>query len=275
MQQYLRWALLIGGLFFVVQPGKSQMTLMRGWELGGWVGASNYFGDLNTNWRLNRSKFALGAVARFNFNDRLGFKAGASYGRIEAFDTDSKNIYEQRRNLDFRSVIIDLSTQLEFNFMPYIHGHRDFYYTPYMFIGPSAYYFNPRTQLDGQWYSLPEMGTEGQFRGEEYNTLQGAIAYGMGFKYDLNYRYSLNVELSMRKVFTDYLDDVSGNYADPRDIEALRGPTAAALADKSTEPKIGLEGRQRGNGKRNDSFGFIGIGFMYYFGQIRCPQMVR
>jgi len=25
----------------------------KGWELGGWIGASNYFGDLNTNFRIN------------------------------------------------------------------------------------------------------------------------------------------------------------------------------------------------------------------------------
>ncbi len=122
---------------------------------------------------------------------------------------------------------------------------------------------------------LSEYGTEGQFRGEEYNTTQGAIAYGVGFKMDLSYRWSINAELSARKVFTDYLDDVSGNYADLRDIRAQRGETGAALADRSIEPQIGQAGRQRGNGKNNDSYIILGIGVQYYFGYIRCPAFTR
>ena len=44
---------------------------MRGWEAGGQIGVSNYFGDLNTNWRLDRMHLAGGLNARYNFNDRL------------------------------------------------------------------------------------------------------------------------------------------------------------------------------------------------------------
>ena len=83
------------------------------------------------------------------------------------------------------------------------------------------------------------------------------------------------MEFSARKLFTDYIDDVSGNYADVRDIRGQRGELAAALADRSVEPKIGLEGRQRGNGKNNDTFMLLNVGLMYYFGHIRCPQMMN
>jgi hypothetical protein len=92
---------------------------------------------------------------------------------------------------------------------------------------------------------------------------------------DLSYRWSFNVELSGRKVFTDYLDDVSGVYADVRDIRAQRGDIAAELSDRSLEPKIGEPGRQRGNGKNNDMYAFLTVGLMYYFGDIRCPEFLR
>jgi hypothetical protein len=272
MRLFSRWTLVLGGLFFALSPSVAQM---RGWELGGTIGASNYFGDLNTNWRVNRIHPAATLVARYNLNDRLAVRGVFSYGRISASDSDSKNIYEQRRNLSFRSDIFDLSTQLEFNFLPYVHGHRDYYFSPYMFVGPSIFRFNPQAELEGTWYNLAQYGTEGQFKGEEYNTMQGGIAYGMGMKYDLSYRWSLNVEFSTRKIFTDYLDDVSGTYADPRDIRALYGDVAVALADRSVEPQIGLQGRQRGNGRRNDTYMFLTVGVMYYFGQIRCPQMAN
>lgn len=248
---------------------------MKGWELGGWLGASNYFGDLNTTWRLNRIQFAGGIGGRYNFSDRLSARLGGNYGRISAYDSDSKNIYEQRRNLSFRSLIFDVTAQFEFNFLPYVHGHRDFWYTPYVFLGPSVYYHNPQAELDGTWYNLREFGTEGQFRGEEYNTTQGALAYGLGLKMDLSYRWSINFELSARKLFSDYLDDVSGVYPDFGDLHAQHGDIAVALSDRSSEPKIGEAGRQRGNGKKDDTYAFIGIGLMYYFGDIRCPSLQR
>ncbi len=248
---------------------------MKGWEVGGWAGVSNYFGDLNTNFRVNRLHAAGGIGTRYNFNDRLAFRFGANYGQISASDADSKNIVEQRRNLSFKSHLVDVTMLFEFNFMPYMHGHRDYYYTPYVFAGPAIFFFQPRAELDGTWYNLPEMGTEGQFRGEEYNTTQGALAYGFGIKMDLSYRWSISVELGARKVFTDYLDDVSGTYADWRDIRSLRGDVAAALADRSVEPRIGEPGRQRGNAKNNDAYAFLGVGIQYYFGEIRCPSYNR
>ncbi|MEO6758442.1 MAG: hypothetical protein ABIO24_03240, partial [Saprospiraceae bacterium] len=73
----------------------------------------------------------------------------------------------------------------------------------------------------------------------------------------------------------DYIDDVSGTYADVRDIKAQRGEIAAAFADRSGEPKIGLPGRQRGNGKKNDTYALVNIGVFYYFGSIRCPGFLR
>ena len=272
MTQIKLWILLTGLVLLQQNPVFGQM---RGWEAGGQIGVSNYFGDLNTNWRLDRLHLAGGLNARYNFNDRLSMKFGLNAGSISAYDSDSKNIFEQRRNLHFRSLIADAALQFEFNFLPYIHGHREYWYTPYMFAGPSFFYFNPKAELDGTWYALSEYGTEGQFRGEEYNTAQGAIAYGVGFKMDLSYRWSVNLELSARKVFTDYLDDVSGNYADVRDIRAQRGEIGAALSDRSIEPKIGQPGRQRGNGKNNDSYMILGIGLQYYFGYIRCPTITR
>lgn len=268
----LRFLLLCCGFVLTSQVSFAQM---RGWELGGWGGVSNYFGDLNTNWRLNRLHLAGGIGARYNLNDRLAFRFGSSLSKISASDAESNNLYEQKRNLSFKSIVVDGAAQFEFNFLPYLHGSRDYFFTPYMFLGPSFYYFNPQAELDGTTYDLREMGTEGQFRGEEYNTTQWGIAYGIGFKFDLSYRWSVDVALSGRRLFTDYIDDVHGVYADIRDIRAQRGDIAAALADRSGEPPVGLAGRQRGNGKKSDTYVFLGVGLNYYFGQIRCPSILR
>ncbi|MEZ5041357.1 MAG: DUF6089 family protein [Saprospiraceae bacterium] len=253
------------------------VTAQRGWEAGPWAGATYYFGDLNTSYNLSRPQFAAGMIARFNFNNRLAIKFSGNYGYILADDADSKNIYERARNLSFESPIIDGSAQFEFNFLPYIHGSRDEYFTPYLFGGLTAFYFNPQAELNGEMYELRALGTEGQFKGEEYYTVQGALNLGIGLKLDINYEWSLNFELSVRQTFTDYLDDVSTVYPDQSDLLRSRGELAVELSDRSitipgvVEEILGEEGRQRGDSSTKDSYLFVGVGLVYYFGDLRCP----
>jgi hypothetical protein len=262
------------------------LSAQRGWEAGGWLGMAQYFGDLNTDFQFNDPKLAGGIALRYNFNERVCLKFGANMGSVAADDANSDNIFERARNLHFRSRIGDIAGQLEFNFLPYFHGDKDYFWTPYLFAGYSVSYFNPQAEIDGDWVDLRPLGTEGQFKSEEYFTVSGGLLYGGGFKIDLNYEWSINVEIGARKLFTDYLDDVSTVYADVDDVEDLRGPIAARLVDRSAElfqedPSfftsnnieypIGEPGRQRGNSKTNDTYVMIGIGVMYYFGDLRCP----
>ncbi len=254
-------------------------SAQMGWEAGGWLGASYYFGDLNTSFNLSRPGIAGGLIGRWNFNERLCLKFGANYGNIKAYDSDSDNSYEQIRNLSFKSTLFDGTAQFEFNFLPYIHGSKDKFYTPYLFAGFSVFYFNPKAEYNGEWVELRPLGTEGQFKGEEYYTVQGALTYGVGFKLDLSYEWSLNFELSARRLFSDYLDDVSTVYPDMDDLEALRGQIAVDLSDRSlvgpNEIPIGQPGRQRGDKNNNDSYVMFGVGLVYYFGDIRCPPYSR
>lgn len=262
-------------LLFVSILGVSSQA-QRGWEVGGWGGVAHYFGDLNSNFNLNDPGVAAGAIFRYNFNNRVCLKFGANYANVSGDDADSKNTFEQARNLSFQSTIIDGTAQLEFNFLPYVHGSRDEFYTPYVFAGFTAFYFNPKAELNGDLVELRPLGTEGQFKGEEYYTVQGGLAYGIGFKLDLSYEWSLNFELGARQLFTDYLDDVSTVYPDLDDLAKIRGPLAAELSDRSipvpgVDGNIGEEGRQRGNSANNDSYVMLGVGLVYYFGDLRCP----
>ena len=252
------------------------LNAQQGWEAGGWIGMSHYYGDINSSFNVSSPGLAAGLVGRYNFNNRLCFKFSANYGNISADDADSKNSFEQTRNLSFKSVIFDGTGQFEFNFLPYDHGSKTNFYTPYLFAGLSVFYFNPLAEYEGEFYELRDLGTEGQFRGEEYYSLQGALAYGVGLKIDLSYEWSFNLELSARRLFTDYLDDVSTVYPDMDDLESLRGEVAVALSDRSIEDLgIGQEGRQRGDSNNNDSFAFLGLSLVYYFGDLRCPAYSR
>ena len=262
------------------------LTAQEGLEIGGWVGMSHYFGDLNTNLRLDRPGLAGGLGARYNFNERVCTKLNLNIGSVSGYDSDSPNIYERARNLHFKSQVLDAGLQMEFNFLPYVHGSQDHNWTPYLFLGLGVTYFNPKAELDDEWYELRPFGTEGQFKGEEYFTVAGGWIYGAGFKIDLSYDWSLNIDISARRLFTDYLDDVSGVYPDADNVEDLRGEFATQFIDRSPELfqsdpdfftrnnlefPIGEEGRQRGNGIGKDTYVYVGIGLFYYFGDLKCP----
>ncbi|MFZ1750821.1 MAG: hypothetical protein WAU01_11545, partial [Saprospiraceae bacterium] len=94
-------------------------------------------------------------------------------------------------------------------------------------------------------------------------------------KYDINRTWSVNLEISTRFVFTDYLDDVSSIFPDKTLLESTRGATAVLLSDRSLVEGIGEAGRQRGDTKGNDKFTFVGISLMKYFGGIECPSISK
>ncbi len=250
----------------------------RGREAGGWIGASYYFGDLNTNYNLSMPGLAGGIIGRFNFNERICLKFSGNLGTVMGDDAVSKNTFERARNLSFRSRIIEGAAQLEFNFLPYRHGSREEFFTPYLFGGLNVFHFNPEAEYNGEWVELRPLGTEGQFKGEEYYAVNAGLVYGFGFKVDLSYEWSLNIELGARTLFTDYLDDVSGFYPDNDDLRRSRGDVAADLSDRSilipgvNDGQIGEAGRQRGSTHINDSYVLVGIGVVYYFGDLKCPS---
>ena len=252
-------------------------TAQKGWEVGGWLGAANYFGDLNTSFDISSPGMAGGTIFRYNFNERVAMKFTFNYASLSADDANSSNPYERARNLSFKSDIFEFSPQLEFNFLPYVHGTEDRFFTPYLLAGINIFSFNPKALYNGDYVELRPLGTEGQFKGEEYYTVQGGLTYGMGVKLDLNEVWSVNIELSGRALFTDYLDDVSTVYPDKSDLAKLRGGQAVELSDRSidipgVDGPIGDAGRQRGNRSNNDAYVFLGVGLVYYFGDLRCPE---
>ena len=267
---------LIIAVSFIISISAAQAQ--RGWEAGGLIGVSHYFGDLNTDFRLTDPGRAIAVAARFNSNERICLRFSGNYGEVSAYDSDSENLFELARNLSFQSTILEGNAQLEFNFLPYLHGSKDNFFTPYVLAGLSTVHFNPMTEYEGKLVELRPLGTEGQFKGEEYRKSSLAINYGFGLKLDINYYWSINVELSGRRMATDYLDDVSTVYADKDDIQQIHGELGAILSDRSIlvdgvdQNLLTQPGRQRGNSSTNDSFAYFRVGVMHYFGDIKCPE---
>jgi len=250
----------------------SDTIAQKGQEVGGWVGVSHYFGDLNTDYSLNDPGVAMGFVVRQNFNERICLVGGINFSRLGARDSDSANTVERARNLSFKSNVFDADLALEFNFFTYIHGDRKYYYTPYASLGLAVAKFNPTAELNGTKYDLKDFNTETPDR---YGTVSPGLAFGVGFKWDLNYRWSFNVGVKARRLSTDYLDDVSTVYPNVNTLPG--GPTGipAQLSDRSGVEGFAVAGKQRGNSLNNDTYAIFHISVVRFFTKLECPKVSK
>jgi len=207
--------------------------------------------------------YNFGLQYRYNINRRFAVRLVTHYGRING---DSKNDSESKRykNLSFHSYIFDVEGGIEINFMEYEPGSKGHRFTPYIFGGISVFTFNPKTYYQGEEYELQPLGTEGQGLtaypdNKPYKLAALAIPFGIGIKWSVSDKVSLNLEWGLRKTFTDYLDDVSTRYPDPTILRAEKGAVAAALSNRQNEQKaidMGLDISIGPNGIPNNSADF-------------------
>ena len=251
-----------------------QLSAQRTSEVGPFAGVSYYLGDLNLSRHFYFSKPAGGVVHRYILNSHFAIKNSFLYGMVYAEDSKSNNPVQINRNLYFRSSIMDIATQIEFNFLPFDGPEservrsrsNEYYFSPYIFTGISLFSFNPQGSYNGTWYDLQPLGTEGQgtityLDKKKYSLSQLSIPIGGGIKYDISKKVNFAVEWGIRKTFTDYIDDVSTTYANPVAISSEKGPVASRMSDQSLDldTKYGNVDRQRGNSKNKDFYAFAGV----------------
>ena len=239
-------------------------------EMGVMLGLMNYKGDLHQQTYDTKNNLpGLGFIYRRSYSNHWAFKAALSYGHIKADDSQSEDPFCKNRNLNFKSSIFEGTGQFEFNFFPYQTANPSTIATPYLSVGLSVFRFNPKAYYNGSYVALQPLGTEGQ--GTSANPDKGlykrtgvAFVFGGGVKWKIGRRWGVTLESVVRKTYTDYLDDVSGVYADPNAIRVEYGKTAYYLSDRSIikNPK-GNIGRQRGDNTNRDWYTFTGIQFTY------------
>jgi len=232
------------------------------WELGAFGGGAGYMGDLNQNNPLKISGLAGGAFVKRNFDGYWALKLSYTYGQIKGADSLSNNLQDRNRNLSFSTRLNEVSLTGEFNFMEYVPSVSKNIYTPYIFAGIAYTGYNPRATYQGQTYELRTLETEGK----SYSNFTIAVPFGVGIKYNIAGRLSLGAELGYRTAYTDYLDDVSGVYADK---SKLGSAISVALSDRSVG-QTGAAGTQRGDLRPHDTYMFLGFTISYTFITQKC-----
>lgn len=197
---FLSFFLLLTINLFAQRPNRG--------EIGIFGGGSYYLGDVNKIPFL-KTQAAYGAFYRHTIDSRFDLSGSFVYTQITGSDADSKNAYYVSRNISFSHSIYELSTKVEFNFIPFIVGDKKTKYTPYSFVG-LAFSYTSNT----------------------YTKYLMSIPFGFGYKYNLTKDFIIGAEYSMRKTFTDKLDfpeepssfgDKQQNYAANSDWYSIFG----------------------------------------------------
>ncbi len=232
------------------------------------AGTSNYQGDLqDKRFTLSQSHFAGGFGLSYDLTDKFSIRSGVTFGRVSGDDKRGRNTL---RNLNFTSNLTEFNLGLEY----YITRLGDHTLTPYVFGGLALYHFDPYTHdTTGGKYFLKPLSTEGEgfVAGvKNYNLTQLAIPFGGGVKLSLSDNINVGFELGLRKLFTDYLDDVSTIYVDQTDLLTNRGAKAVELAYRGNELKTGDPyppgGSIRGGSKNKDWYYFTGLTLSFRLG---------
>ncbi len=216
---------------------------------------------------------AFGAQIKKHLDGYWAFRINAMHGTIAGADASLNNDYYKSRNLSFFSPITEISLQTEFNFFNYIPTVSRKRYSPYLFAGVGFVSFNPKTKYNGKVYELHDIRTEGQ-TGDSYKQLALTIPFGAGVKYNFSGKWTVGAELGYRTAYTDYLDDVSGNYNPDKIMsEAPVSQIRLVLADRSPEVNFPLHspGTQRGDSRPHDTYLFLGFTISYTFFVYKCP----
>jgi Domain of unknown function (DUF6089) len=235
-------------------------------EVGVTGGGSGYVGELQPGLPDPKSLGATyGALLRYHYKPNLSFKVSGMAGEFYGTDRYAKNS-RYYRNLESRTKYYEVAATAELNLFKYdvLDGKVT---SPYLFAGVAGFYFNPQARStysqQKQWVDLRPLGTEGQTLngGKPYGAFQVAIPMGIGIKFALSKRINIGLEGGIRYCFTDYLDDVSGNYPDIASINE-HNPNAVPFVFRTPElTGTTLEypaGEQRGDRFKSDYYYYLG-----------------
>ena len=277
-----------------------------GLDYGFAIGTANYLGDIggddltrrdfSADLHLGQTKLSSHVFVRYRLNSVLAVRGQIGTVFLEDYDNLSSNPSRATRNAHFRNFVNELSARAEVSFFSSPMITR---YTSKLRVGMNAYAtlgitgfsHNPQAQLDrdaaeyhfaqgniatnptqlnyDEWYDLRDAGTETL----TYGQLSMGVPLGLGVSFEVNHQIRVGMEFVWNLTFTDYLDDVSNTYADPKDLGdielILSSPSNPAVASAAgySDPEGTMywfnysdQGPTiRGNPDKNDTYGTLQV----------------
>jgi hypothetical protein len=300
----LKNKLLFVFLIIFIFNAQAQRWKKFRYEVIGGIGGTNFLGELGgsdkdgthfaRDLKLSMTRPLIDFALRYQINPHFSVKSSLVFGMLRGDDNVTDNPFRSYRNLSFRSPILEFSCHAEYwpirekfkytryslkrkkNLQSFKASKIKIY--PYLFGGVGVFYFNPQAKYHGVWYDLQPLGTEGQGMlptRQKYKRTQICIPVGIGFKFPFYRKFLIGIEYGSRITFTDYIDDVSTTYYDPKLLNRGRTVMSAILSDRSdpdnpeapsslkAHPSWTAPNQQRGDSRYKDSYMFLVITLIY------------
>ncbi len=273
------------------------------------MGAANFLGDLSglnkvgthyspVDMKWSSTRTAFGAGYKYKLQQWLNLAGEFNWLIVQGDDKLTQEKFRHERNLNFKSNIFEITGRIEFSY--FVNRVTNRYSikktfsrrmkgvnTEFVaFVGVGAFYYNPYGKTkSNQWVELRPLHTEGQgLPGGPKQYSNYSICIPMGFAYNvyIQRQWVVGIEFNFRKTFTDYIDDVSTTYYDPKKLAAAYGPLSAQMADPSlgnipgfSKPAADGTPAQRGNSDQKDSYFSLQIKGGYIFKYKRNRSRLR
>ena len=261
-------------LFFLTVCSLAGFFSFGQFHLGVFGGIGNYQGDLiNSAYVGKLTRAAVGITGEYEISSKLSLRAGFTFAQVAGDDQYNTKEYLKLRNINFESNITELSLLAQY----YTFGFENRRWSPYVFGGVAVYHFNPYIlTTENEKIFLKPLSTEGQGmtgypESKPYSLTQLALPFGAGVKFALSDNVRIGAEVGLRKLFTDYLDDISTNYVDENDLRTQRGDLAVLVAYRGDEvpggnPTYPAKGAQRGGVDQKDWYYLTGLTLSFRLG---------
>ncbi len=182
----------------------------------------------------------------------------------KAFTADDlKSPSKAPRMLHVRTDLIETNLKLGYTF----HKEKAIFKGFYFSTGIGLAFYNPMAQRNDIWFSLRPLGREGQLidpSKSQYPAYTPVIPFKLGRKFGFSSRLQMSIDVSFRKCFTDYLDDVYTHYYSRSEIREKSGAVAAHFAYPAfNKTRIDRTGNARGNSGSFDNYILVGVKLFY------------
>jgi len=244
-------------------------------------GGFYYQGDLSPDpidLSFGPGNICWGVSSGINVTDWMSLNSRIMFGKISGNDAFSEDLSKKTRNLSFTSVLNEYGIYTDLKVNKIWKSLDKYKIRLYVTAGINLIHFNPKANFEGRWIALQPLGTEGQalpYTGKKkYSLYNFSRPLGIIVEFDINRRMAFGMEVSPRKTWTDYLDDVSGTYVNYEELLASGNSMGAKLANRmgeylKTEPVRVPTGTLRGKPDKNDWYTHFGLYFKFRFGKIQ------
>ena len=184
----------------------SILSFSQTYEIGGFLGGSNFIGDVGSTQFVNPNKIAFGGLFKWNRSPRHALRASLTYSTLSADDALSSDPRRNLRAYSFNVDILEASVGIEFNFLDFDLHTAIPMSTPYIYTGISLanhpnFYF---TNID--------------LISEKTRSNAYGIPIILGLKTTLSRYIILSLEVGARYTFSDELD---GSEPDTEELKKI------------------------------------------------------